>query len=637
MASDFADGREFLEVTADLFHEKRRDEPAEVSERLQPYRLIDEVLETADDGLDEELVDQILADGARCLPLLVGVLRAMATESLGEGGTAPTVSSIGLLGEIGDPAVLPELIECNEVDDDAIKSASVWAVKRISSRRPEASIEAIRKALPGMDAAGRSNLAMAVSHFPDAPERRNLLLSMLDGLAAFPKSERNDVFLAVALALGFSEGIKGRELAWSLLSRHASLLPKKTRGELRKAFQIYEEMKGIMPKPSGDPEATVYDLCCHPWDEDEDDEGDDNEDEDEDEEVNHQEGDDDDDNPFEDEDDDEDEDFAPEPVRRNVILGRNDLCWCGSGKKYKKCHLEADEKARPAPLSEKSSEGPPSLDAPAGEAALRQRLIEFATGTLRKREMEEALLAFVGSDPPAGVDEEMVSREILDWIIHDYIPPRLGRSIIEEFLKRSPGGLTMRERKMLEAWSHARFSLFEVQEVREGSGVRLKDLLAGGEFFVFDVSTSKRAVLWDCYLARVEEFEGRYAFTAIVVTIPQPSVAPLKEWAVKMQQRSGLSWDAFLRANGHKLRQEASRVLSRATESRRVVSFEGDELVFSKARYVVLDEEAVRRALDQSKAFHHDEDLDDYGWLDEPRMPPADGAHTATSTLPTAS
>ncbi|MGD0573769.1 MAG: SEC-C metal-binding domain-containing protein [Anaerolineales bacterium] len=24
------------------------------------------------------------------------------------------------------------------------------------------------------------------------------------------------------------------------------------------------------------------------------------------------------------------------------MLGRNDLCWCGSGKKYKDCHLAAD-------------------------------------------------------------------------------------------------------------------------------------------------------------------------------------------------------------------------------------------------------------------------------------------------------
>jgi methionyl aminopeptidase len=26
-------------------------------------------------------------------------------------------------------------------------------------------------------------------------------------------------------------------------------------------------------------------------------------------------------------------------------LGRNEACWCGSGLKYKKCHLEADLKA----------------------------------------------------------------------------------------------------------------------------------------------------------------------------------------------------------------------------------------------------------------------------------------------------
>ncbi len=25
-------------------------------------------------------------------------------------------------------------------------------------------------------------------------------------------------------------------------------------------------------------------------------------------------------------------------------LGRNELCWCGSGIKYKKCHLREDEK-----------------------------------------------------------------------------------------------------------------------------------------------------------------------------------------------------------------------------------------------------------------------------------------------------
>jgi uncharacterized protein YecA (UPF0149 family) len=29
-------------------------------------------------------------------------------------------------------------------------------------------------------------------------------------------------------------------------------------------------------------------------------------------------------------------------------LGRNDQCWCGSGKKYKACHLAADDRKRTA-------------------------------------------------------------------------------------------------------------------------------------------------------------------------------------------------------------------------------------------------------------------------------------------------
>ena len=38
----------------------------------------------------------------------------------------------------------------------------------------------------------------------------------------------------------------------------------------------------------------------------------------------------------------------PEPARASQIdrLGRNDLCWCGSGKKYKHCHYREDQKSR---------------------------------------------------------------------------------------------------------------------------------------------------------------------------------------------------------------------------------------------------------------------------------------------------
>ncbi len=31
-----------------------------------------------------------------------------------------------------------------------------------------------------------------------------------------------------------------------------------------------------------------------------------------------------------------------QPVRRKEKPGRNEPCWCGSGKKYKKCHYASD-------------------------------------------------------------------------------------------------------------------------------------------------------------------------------------------------------------------------------------------------------------------------------------------------------
>ena len=31
-----------------------------------------------------------------------------------------------------------------------------------------------------------------------------------------------------------------------------------------------------------------------------------------------------------------------EPVRNDQKLGRNELCWCGSGKKFKHCHGKID-------------------------------------------------------------------------------------------------------------------------------------------------------------------------------------------------------------------------------------------------------------------------------------------------------
>ena len=42
----------------------------------------------------------------------------------------------------------------------------------------------------------------------------------------------------------------------------------------------------------------------------------------------------------------------PQPIPE---LGRNDRCWCGSGRKYKACHLADDARRRSASLASAKS------------------------------------------------------------------------------------------------------------------------------------------------------------------------------------------------------------------------------------------------------------------------------------------
>jgi len=37
---------------------------------------------------------------------------------------------------------------------------------------------------------------------------------------------------------------------------------------------------------------------------------------------------------------------AKKPEEKKAPPGRNDLCWCGSGRKYKHCHLDRDAQKR---------------------------------------------------------------------------------------------------------------------------------------------------------------------------------------------------------------------------------------------------------------------------------------------------
>jgi hypothetical protein len=204
-----------------------------------------------------------------------------------------------LLGEIGDPAALPALAKFVPLEDDTMGGAARWAFLRIARRRPAEALDVIRNLSIGAEALDLAALAQQLCLMPDVPGRSEVLLSLADNLAEFDKDERDLVIVSMLTSAYVMHGA-GSEEAATIEKQHGALLARAARKELKSLRAEIEEARQEISEAE---EPSIYDVCLDGFDL-----------------V--------DDEPFE---------------RAEPKLGRNDPCWCGSGKKYKKCHLDADE------------------------------------------------------------------------------------------------------------------------------------------------------------------------------------------------------------------------------------------------------------------------------------------------------
>ena len=128
------------------------------------------------------LIDRVLARGADCAPLLLGVLNAYGEDLLHDTDDGLVVRALALLGEIGDPAFLPALARFVPLEDDTIGGAARWAFLRIARQRPSETLEIIRRLSVGAEALDLAALAQQLCLMPDVPGRSEVLLALADNL-----------------------------------------------------------------------------------------------------------------------------------------------------------------------------------------------------------------------------------------------------------------------------------------------------------------------------------------------------------------------------------------------------------------------------------------------------------------------
>ena len=257
---------------------------------------------------------------------------------------------VAMLGEIGGIELLPDLLELAINPDSDILLHTNWAICRLGQRFPAEVLEEFRKRAADASLAVRCVIAEQLVLAPAEMDIPPVARALLNGFRLLARQgDAPYLLLTVAFAMELHQAGAGAPL----ILRCAEMLPRKSQEWLSREVETETSFVPRLAQHALD-ELEIEDVCIDRSLMDEEDDGDDDEQEDEDfeddeddedDEDSDEEDEDEDLDDEEDEEEDEELDEAPQSVIAAPRPGRNDPCWCGSGKKYKKCHLAADELA----------------------------------------------------------------------------------------------------------------------------------------------------------------------------------------------------------------------------------------------------------------------------------------------------
>ncbi|WP_460358963.1 SEC-C metal-binding domain-containing protein [Mycobacterium sp. ZZG] len=244
-------------------------------------------------------------------------------------------------------------------------------------------------------------------------------------------------------------------------------------------------------------------------------------------------------------------------------LGRNEPCWCGSGRKYKKCHLGKEQPSLPERVG--------WLYAKAAQHALMGGWGEVV-----------AELGYVRNEYRDASDETP-DPLLIDAVLFE-------GGAFEEFLAVRGSLLPEDERLLAGQWLLVERSLFEVEEVRPGHGVTVRDVRTGDIHEVQERTASRQLTVGQLICTRVLPAGDD---TAQFFGGLEP---------VALQQRDALL--AMLDEGPDPV--DLVAFLSRRFAPPTLTNTEGDPLTICEATVRVSDSAAMESALDDTYDRVHD-------------------------------
>jgi len=213
--------------------------------------------------------------------------------------------------------------------------------------------------------------------------------------------------------------------------------------------------------------------------------------------------------------------FAESPPSE---LGRNEPCWCGSGRKFKHCHQGE----------------PPSFPLPERVGWLCRKAVAFLErrggGTLEDA-YEFALIRADGDDSERALDRAFSDPLVMDVVLHE-------GGWFERFLAERGALLPDDEAMLAAAWTLVDRTLYEVVETRPGKGMVVRDLRTAELVEVRERTFSRQARIGQVVCGRAVPDGETQQFIGGIVLVP---TGREKELLDLLDERDGeelLAWVA---------------------------------------------------------------------------------------------
>ncbi len=206
--------------------------------------------------------------------------------------------------------------------------------------------------------------------------------------------------------------------------------------------------------------------------------------------------------------------------KKKTRLGRNDPCWCGSGKKYKDCHFPIEQMQRAETMKLRQAQD-----------TLFTRIIEAVQHIPEQfpAALEQFWEGKYTVEQMAHLDdlEQRGAERFLTWVAFDYLGDqahtlveRLAASI--ESMMDTPDTSTANasvlvvdpfEQRLLRQWQHVRLQPYVNEAIHEGQGLTVRNLFTAETLEVADVAASRRLEIGEIMIGHLVPVGGKAMIT----------------------------------------------------------------------------------------------------------------------------